>query len=503
MASALEKHRYAVLLLITIFYAGAAVMHALSKPLWYDEIITVIAASRSSAAEVWRAAQAVDANPPLPHLLTYFAIRLFGHNDVAVRIPAMAGFWVFCLCLYRFVRRRAGMFYAMAALLLPIATEAYNYSAEARAYGLELGFTGLALAAWQSAESGRRALNGLLLALSLAGAVFCHYYAVLLWMPLAGGELYRTRKTGELRWQIWAAFVLGALPLVASIATVSHVVSNFVHTWATPYPEQAVEFWESGLQRMLGPLVLLVAFLALPSIVRGGQNEAPDAERGNPHPPKLAEHELIACILFIAAPVAAVAGALFVTHSLALRYVLPSLTGFLLLAPMLLAHLAKGRALPGFLMFLVTAAFPIYSAIESPPAANPYEAEPVLQQALRRGPVVIPDGQLFLRMWYYAPENLKRRILFLSDDAAAIKYLGFETIDGGLRALTPWCSTQVLPYTQFATPGREISVYQNVLRPGWVLPKVTDEGGSAEIQKYSAARMLVKVRLPGGVAKIQ
>ncbi len=496
MAGALEKRRYAVLLLITIFYAGAAVLHALSKPLWYDEIITVIAASRSSAAEVWRAAQATDANPPLPHLLTYFAMRLFGHNDVGARVPAMAGFWIFCLCLYRFVRGRAGMFYALAALLLPLATEAYTYSAETRGYGLVLGFTGLALVAWQAAEGGRRTLNGLLLALSLAGAVFCHYYALILWLPLAGGELYRTRQTGETRWQIWAAFFLGALPLVASIATVSHVVSNFVHTWATPYPEQAVEFWESGLQRALAPLVFFVALSALPAIVRGGEDQAAAA------PPKLAEHELISCILFIATPALAVAGALFVTHSLALRYVLPALTGFLLLAPMLLAHLAKGRALPGFLMFVATAAFPIYTAIESPPAPNPFDAEPVLRQALRQGPVVIPDGQLFLRMWYYAPENVKRRMLFLSDDAAAIHYLGFETIDSGLRAIAPWCSAQILPYAQFAAPGREVTVYQNVLRPGWMLQKVTDEGGSAEIRKYSAARMLVTVHLPGPAANI-
>lgn len=490
MSAAFEKHRYAILLLITALYFCAAAFHALSKPLWYDEIITVIAASRSSAAEVWRAAQATDANPPFPHLLTYFAMRLFGHNDIAARVPAMVGVWTFCLCLYRFTRRRVGIFYALAALLLPLATEAYTYSVEARAYGLELGFTGLAMAAWQACEA-RRKTGAALLALSLAGALLCHYYALVLWMPIAGGELFRTRQTGDFRWPVWAAMVIGTSPLAASISTVSHVVSNFVHTWATPYPAQAVEFWESGLARLIVPLVFFVTLSALLAIKRSGADDEP-AEA-----PKLAAHELIACVLFIAAPALAVAGALFVTHSLALRYLLPCLTGFLLLAPMLLAHLANGRALPGFAMFLSTAACPVYLAIENPPAPNPFYAEPVLQQALQSGPVVVPDGQLFLRMWYYAPENLKRRLLFLSDDAAAIHYMGFETIDSGLRAIKPWCSVQVLSYAQFAWPGRELSVYQTVLRPGWLLQKITDDGGSAEIQKYSALRMLVKARLPG------
>src|SRR4051794_11276944 len=103
IAISLERHRYLFLILLTIVYALGAVRHAANRPLWYDEIITVISASAPDAAGTWKAAQATDASPPLLHLLTHFSMQWFGSSEVAIRLPAIAGFWIFCLCLFRFV----------------------------------------------------------------------------------------------------------------------------------------------------------------------------------------------------------------------------------------------------------------------------------------------------------------------------------------------------------------------------------------------------------------
>jgi hypothetical protein len=108
---------------------------------------------------------------------------------------------------------------------------------------------------------------------------------------------------------------------------------------------------------------------------------------------------------------------------------------------------------------------------------------------------VVPDGQLFLQMWQYAPAALKSNILYLADNAAAAKYMGFDSIDGGLRVLRPWSSVQVLEYRDFAAPGREFLVYQNTLKPGWLLPRVLDDGASADLQAYTNYRQLFRVRL--------
>src|SRR5271166_5531584 len=114
MAAGLDRSRYVVLLVLTAFYAAGAMLHAHGKPFWYDEVYTLMAASAPDAAATWRAAQELDAAPPLTHLLAHFAVSWFGPGEVTARLPQIAGFWIFCLCLYRFVRRRLGIFYGLA-----------------------------------------------------------------------------------------------------------------------------------------------------------------------------------------------------------------------------------------------------------------------------------------------------------------------------------------------------------------------------------------------------
>jgi len=65
----------------------------------------------------------------------------------------------------------------------------------------------------------------------------------------------------------------------------------------------------------------------------------------------------------------------------------------------------------------------------------------------------------------------------------------------GVRGLVPWSQIPLVEYTDFATPGREFRIYQNSLRPGWLLSKVVDDGGLAEIQKLGPYRSLIRVRL--------
>jgi hypothetical protein len=487
----MEKRRYAILSVFAILYLLGAGLHARSKPFWYDEIVTLVIANSPNLSTAWKAALACDAAPPLPHLLTHLCVRWFGAGEISARIPAILGFLVFCLCLFRFTLRRVGIYYALAALLLPTVIETYYYSAEARAYGPELAFCGLALVAWQAAtERSMRFLALPGLALSLAAALLCHYYAALLYLPLAGGEAVRLYHNRKIDWGVWAAFAAGGVPILWRISTVIGVVKGFSHTWAVPYPEQAIEFWETGLQHASGFLTLLLALLALSIVLSRKKPDTP----GSAAPP-LADHELVAGVLFLAIPLVAVAAALLVTHMFTMRYALFALAGFSFLAPMVAAHMWGGRALPGFLLMAALAAGFSYVSVEIPPSRNPFDGEPLLRDALQQGPVAVPDGHLFLQMWHYAPEPLKSRLLFLADNEAAVKYMGYDTIDGGIRVLRQWSSAGVVEYQSFASPGREFFVYQNTLRPGWLIPKVVDDGATVEIRKYAGYRSLIRVRL--------
>jgi hypothetical protein len=100
-------------------------LHARGKPFWYDEVITLVIANSPNLSTAWKAALACDAAPPLPHLMAHLCVRWFGDGEISVRIPAILGFWVFCLCLFRFTSRRVGIYYALAALLLPTVLETY------------------------------------------------------------------------------------------------------------------------------------------------------------------------------------------------------------------------------------------------------------------------------------------------------------------------------------------------------------------------------------------
>jgi hypothetical protein len=485
----MEKHKYLILFLLTIVYSVGARNRAAGKPFWYDEVITLIAAQTPDLATTWKAALQCDANPPLPHLLTHLAIRWFGMGEVGARLPAIAGFWIFCLCLFRFVYRRAGICYALSALLMPVVTEAYYYSAEARAYGPELAFSGLALVAWQAAtENSRRfvALPGL--AVSVAAALLCHYFAVLLYLPLAGGEAFRSYRTRKIHWGVWAALAVGATPVILRVATIVAVVKGFNHTWAPAHLGQAFEFWETGLQHGASFWALLLGLLALLCVRGKGDNDSSAAIH-------IPSHELVAGALFLAIPLAAVAGGLLVTHMFSARYALIGLTGVCLLGPMVAAEFFGPRALPGLLMTAVLMLGFELTLIDHSENSNPYNDDPILREALEQGPVVIPDGQLFLQMWHYAPEHLKQRLVFPVDLDAAVKYMGFDTIDGGVEALKHWSSVNVVAWKEFAAPGREFVVYQNLLRPGWVLPRVLDEGAAVQIKKYRPYRTLVSVRL--------
>jgi hypothetical protein len=488
----LERRKYFLLILLTAMYFAGAVGRAGGRPFWYDEIITLIAAKSPDLATTWKLAMVTDVNPPLPHLLTHLSIQWFGLTEVTARLPAIAGFWLLCGCLFQFVRRRKGIVYALIALVLPVLTGAYFYATEARAYGLELGFTGLALLAWQTAAEGRRRVGALaVLTLSLAGLLLCHYFAVLVYLPLAGGEVTRWRRTRRPDWGMWVALAMGCLPLVWRATAIVGVVKGFSQTWAPAYLRQGLEFWGSGLAPGAAFAALFVGLLALAG--RRGPQVSPDEDA-------VPEHEWVAGALMTAIPISAVIGALLVTHMFTERYALMGLVGFCLLVPMVAAEFFGRRGAAGIVMLVVSVWGMAIRLIDYPVSGNPFEAEPILKEALEHGPVVIPDGLLFLQMWQYAPERLKTRLVFLADDTAALKYMGFATVDGGVRVLRPWSSVQVIEYSDFSRPGREFLVYQSPLRPGWILPgwllaRVVDDGANATIQKVAPYRELIKVRL--------
>ena len=495
MAFSLDKARYFCLLVLTVVYACGAMLHARAKPFWYDEIFTVMAAMPPDVAGSWNAAQKLDAAPPLTHLLTHFTVSWFGPHEIAARLPEIAGFWIFCLCLFRFARRRLGIFYGLAALLLPFCTIAYDYAYEARPYGLELGFCGLMLVCWQTATESRGfkyALACAGIALGLTGALMCQYFAVLLFLPLAGGEAYRAWKSRRIAWGVWIAMFFGSAPLIWRLATIRAVVSGFSQTtWSEIHPTDVLDFWSESLQPGVSVLVLALVVMALWTW-KG--REAPEMRR----PPEYLEPwEVVAAILFLAIPFLTVAVGMLVTHVYSTRYALLGVTGVVLLLPAVVARMARGRSLVAFLLVVLAGIRLIIVTINVPPPRDVVAEENVLVDALRQGPVVVADGQLFMQMWWYLPQPLKANLRFLVDSEASVKYQAFNTaaVDATLTSVGQSFPIPVVEYRSFASPGKEFRLLQNPLKLGWPLEKIAADGGEEVIERYTTLRQLYRIRM--------
>jgi hypothetical protein len=127
ISEALNRKKYVVLLLFAIAYTFETCYFASRKLFWFDELFTVYISRLPDLASMWRALlEGVDFNPPLLYELTKLSEFLLGESSVAVRLPAIVGFGVFCLCLFRFVSIRSSALGGFVSMLFPMVTGAYG-----------------------------------------------------------------------------------------------------------------------------------------------------------------------------------------------------------------------------------------------------------------------------------------------------------------------------------------------------------------------------------------
>ena len=205
--------------LVSVIYFADIFLKASRKCYWFDELFTVYLCRLPSFNDLWTAVlHGADFNPPLFYLLTRGSQQLFGNGLIATRLPATVGVWVFGLCLFLFVARRAGVICGFIAGVFPFFTLVQYYAYEARAHGLILGWCGLALLCWQRNLEGRARYFWLAgFGLSLIGALLTHVYAVYLFVPFAVVELYNLLKRNQPNWGILWVILLVPAPVIAVV----------------------------------------------------------------------------------------------------------------------------------------------------------------------------------------------------------------------------------------------------------------------------------------------
>jgi hypothetical protein len=500
----LDRHVFVILGLFTLTYFARAVIVARAKPFWHDEIYTILMSSLPSAGAIWTASlDGADLSPPLNTWLTRVVHAAFGIGPIATRLPALLGFWTMALVVFQMLRRRANVTVAVVGLFLPCFTAAYRYSYEARGYGLMLGLFALSLFAWSEAARGRRRKVYLpLLAVTLAAAFWTHYYAAATLAVLATGELVRLWQSRRPDWGTWGAVgagLIAALPLgtlaggasrqSSTFWSVANGVSDLMATYAFLFePLARTVFFPASI-------VVLICLIGTISLRRGRTTAR--------EPRRLPAYEIAAGGMCLLIPIVDMLLGVFVTGVFVPRYALPAVVGASLAVPLLVWWMNRHASLAELVLAVAfVGAFGLSAgeSLLSPPVyQDPVKGRTVLLAELRSpGPTVVASSLQFLQLWYYTPSEMRGRMRYLLDPAAALRYGHSDTIDLGYAALARWTALPVEPFDQFVAVHRSFRVY--VAGSGWLLDKVRD--ARADIQEISREQggELLVVTLPPTVA---
>ena len=196
-ATVIERSPALSFFTLTLMYAVVAFSMSSLKLLWLDELITLHIARLGSISEIWHAlGQGVDPNPPLTHILVHLSRLVLGEHEFALRLPAVAGYWIGLLALFSYLRSRVRITWAISGTVLSMTMAAFDYSYESRSYAIFYGFAMLAFFCWtrsadesRSLQQRRFGLAGMVLA--LGAGVTTNYFAVLAFLPIAAGEFTR------------------------------------------------------------------------------------------------------------------------------------------------------------------------------------------------------------------------------------------------------------------------------------------------------------------------
>jgi hypothetical protein len=493
LAAWLDRRRMPLLALLTMLFAAQFTAAARHKPLWHDEIYTVLLARVPSIGTQWAALRdGVDLVPPLNGFATRAVIAVAGHGPVAVRIPAAIGFWTMVLAIFVMVRRRSHAALAFAAVFIPFSTPAFRYSYEARPYGLMMGLAAVAWLAWSEAARGhRRRMYVPVLAVALAAGLWNHYFAILVYAPIVAGELVRIIRARRIDAPVWAAIgvsLAAALPLAPLI---NAAAGQRQHFWAhassaevsDAYRFLFADLWTGPLPWVLGVIAVVAVCTRLWPVSLGTTEPIP-------------LHEGVAAAMAMLVPALGVLLALAITGAFVPRYALAAIGAVSVALPVAASQIARTGPIAGVVLLIALAAGHAASfatIIRSAPYDNPVAARPLLAASLRQpGPTVASAQLWFLQLWYYAPPELKTRMVYLADPARSLQYTGSDTMDRNYLALARWTAVPVEPLDTFLSRQRDLRIYAS--GSGWLLewlrdmhaqiePMGTEAGG----QLYSAS----------------
>jgi hypothetical protein len=468
-----------LLLAFSLFYFSDVYLRASEKFLWYDEIFTLYFSRLPSLRSLWSAlTSGVGFNPPLFYLLTRASQSVFGEGNVSIRLPEIAGFWIFSICLFHFVAKRAGTLAGAASMLFPMLTGAYFYAYDARPHGIVLAACGLALVCWQRAMEtsppARKWLVGF--AGSLLLAFMLHCYALILVAPFALIEVFQALRYRRINWLTWLAMLM---PVLVSLPMYLFLLGSYrkLNT-ANTFSAIAVARWKQVSDFyvfLFAPCILVVVgimlLFAADTFVSRRLNSTSNDISSSP----LALHDLLLAFAFTAIPFFGVLLGKVINGACFSRYFLAGLAGVTIAVGMGSGFRRRYNWLSAALLMLMIAAAGISfvrlagerlkgqgEQLQEPSmrfALDTTPGQPLrMHQLLTAGrtelPIVVLNALDFIYLVQYDPQ-IRPQLYFLTKSESHFIYHGFRDFIRccGINFNAP------LTYEQFLRAHRQYFVY--------------------------------------------
>jgi 4-amino-4-deoxy-L-arabinose transferase-like glycosyltransferase len=479
----------------TVVYAIPTVYLAHLKLFWDDEFFTLYLSRTSSWHDLLQAlATGADQHPPSFYYVTHSLMTAFGSSHVTSRLPAIVGYWLLCICVYEIVRDLATPEWAVVAMFFPLSSEFYFYASEARGYGLVCGFAALAMLSWlRAAAHQKRMVYIPLLAIALAAAVASHYYAILVVIPLALGELVRTRDRRKIDWPIWIAFTCACSPILAFLGTIRSARGYSSHFWATPVWSDALTFYpmEFGLSAcaLLGALAIAVSFRL---IRRKGTDEPSAAWRK----PSWSSWQAVAVCTLAVLPLPTMLLAKYVTHGFTTRYCIFAIVGVTVLLFYYISRFALRRSVAAIGMIACVFVFllQVHGLSSNFQQIRKEVSQDVTTlSSLPEAPIAVMEVSVMHRLSYYAPRRLASRLVYVADPNSSVAYLGHDTIDRGLLDLRFWFPVNIVRADSFLTDNPQFYVFGETSTWSWLTFDLAKWGQTKLMARGERGRLLFSV----------
>jgi len=433
--------RAIIYILFTFLYSVPNLVLAHRKLMWSDEFFTLYLSKTRNWSELWRAlSTGGDQHPPSFYYFTHLIFKLAGTTHITLRVAALFGFGLFCVCLYEIARLVVERRWAPVALLLPLTTHDLYYATEARGYGIEVGFVTFSLLMWiLAAEGKKRAWTVPALAVGLCLSVASHYYAVLILIPLIAGELFRTKQRRSIDVPVCSAFLAAMIPLVLFAPIILKVKAYSDAFWAVPSWGQMVMWYPNSMGYMI---ILFLAASGLIFVLRIPANQ--DLREAAP-PGVPIRVALVATALL---PALGAVIAHFITNAFSDRYFIAALPGTLLLATWALKRIMRNdKAGPPLISILCVLLFAVqYTIIYREQARRLLQVRSAARLLCHSGnaPIIVSESYIFYPLSFYGRRDLVNRVVFAADPHQSARYLGYDTMDRSLLAMAPWFPLKIM-----------------------------------------------------------